>query len=90
MYRYPPGRNVQDMPLPGVGGGMLSVPYDMGGMLPRDAAAPQPMPITALASALANATPEQQRTVSSLLPHVFKIRFSRFVFSRVFNAFFLF
>ncbi|KAL0392081.1 UNVERIFIED_CONTAM: Polyadenylate-binding protein 8 [Sesamum radiatum] len=43
--------------------GMLSVPYDMGGMLPRDAAIPQPMPITALASALANATPEQQRTM---------------------------
>ncbi|KAK4406673.1 Polyadenylate-binding protein 8 [Sesamum angolense] len=42
---------------------MLSVPYDMGGMLPRDAAIPQPMPITALASALANATPEQQRTM---------------------------
>ncbi|KAK6115937.1 hypothetical protein DH2020_008206 [Rehmannia glutinosa] len=63
MYRYPPGRNVQDVPMPGVAGGMLSVPYDMGGMLPRDAAIPQPMPITALASALANATPEQQRTM---------------------------
>ncbi|KAK4434397.1 Polyadenylate-binding protein 8 [Sesamum alatum] len=62
MYRFPPGRNVQDVPIPGVAGGMLSVPYDMGGMLPRDAV-PQPMPITALASALANATPEQQRTM---------------------------
>lgn len=70
MYRYPPGRNVQDVPLPGVGGGMLSVPYDMGGMLPRDAAVPQPMPITALASALANATPEQQRTVSSFFSYM--------------------
>ncbi|KAL8549440.1 hypothetical protein ACS0TY_008321 [Phlomoides rotata] len=48
MYRYPPGRNVPDGPMPGVAGGMLSVPYDMGGMLPRDVAVPQPMPITAL------------------------------------------
>ncbi|KAL2498238.1 Polyadenylate-binding protein 2 [Abeliophyllum distichum] len=63
MYRYPPGRNVPEVPMPGVGGGMLSAPYDMGSMLPRDAAITQPMPITALASALANATPEQQRTM---------------------------
>ncbi|KAL1534175.1 poly(A) binding protein Pab2 [Salvia divinorum] len=61
MYRYPPGRNGQDGSIPGGAGGMLSVPYDMGGMLPRDSAGPQP--ITALASALANATPEQQRTM---------------------------
>ncbi|KAL3634166.1 poly(A) binding protein Pab2 [Castilleja foliolosa] len=66
MYRFPPGgrNNMQEVPMPGVAGGMLSVPYDMGGMLPRDAAPTlQPMPITALASALANATPEQQRTM---------------------------
>ncbi|KAL2504257.1 Polyadenylate-binding protein 8 [Abeliophyllum distichum] len=63
MYRYPPSRNLQEMPMPGVAGGMLSAPYDVGGMLPRDASIPQPMPITALASALANATPEQQRTM---------------------------
>ncbi|KAG8390920.1 hypothetical protein BUALT_Bualt01G0133700 [Buddleja alternifolia] len=70
MYRYSPGRNVQEMPIPG--GGMLSVPYDMGGVLPRDAPVPQPMPITALASALANATPEQQRTMlgENLYPQV--------------------
>lgn len=68
MYHYPPGRNVPEGPMPGVAGGMFSTPYDMvGSMLPRDAAITQPMPITALASALANATPEQQRTVSSLL-----------------------
>jgi polyadenylate-binding protein len=66
MYRYPPGRNVLDVPMPGVGGGMLSVPHDMGGMLPRDAPIGQPIPVTALASALANASPEQQRTVSSV------------------------
>ncbi|KAK2995227.1 hypothetical protein RJ640_006966 [Escallonia rubra] len=63
MYRYPPGRNVPDGTMPGVAGGMLPVPYDVGGMLPRDAAMAQPMPITALASALANASPEQQRTM---------------------------
>lgn len=60
VYRYPPGRNMPEGPMPGVAGGMLSVPYDMGGMPVRE---PQPIPIGALASALANATPEQQRTV---------------------------
>lgn len=70
VYRYPPGRNMPDVPMPGVAGGMLSVPYDMGGMPIRDAT--QPMPITALATALANATPEQQRTMlgESLYPIV--------------------
>ncbi|KAL2318531.1 hypothetical protein Fmac_032407 [Flemingia macrophylla] len=61
VYRYPPGRNMQDVPLP-VAGGMLSVPYDMGGMPIRDTVG-QPMPIQALATALANAPPEQQRTM---------------------------
>lgn len=63
VYRYPSGRGLPDVPMPGVGG-MLSVPYDMGGMPLRDAAISQPVPIGALASALANASPEQQRTVS--------------------------
>ncbi|KAI3802402.1 hypothetical protein L1987_30534 [Smallanthus sonchifolius] len=63
MYRYP-GRNMVDANAEGVGGGMLPVPNDVGGMLPRDAAAvQQPMPITASASALANASPDQQRTM---------------------------
>ncbi|CAA2971328.1 polyadenylate-binding 2-like [Olea europaea subsp. europaea] len=73
MYHYPPGRNVPEGPMPGVAGGMFSTPYDMvGSMLPRDAAITQPMPITALASALANATPEQQRTMlgENLYPQV--------------------
>lgn len=70
IYRYPPGRNAPDGSIPGVAGGMHSVPYDMGGMLPRDSAGPQP--VTALASALANATPEQQRTVSRL-PQVYTV-----------------
>ena len=68
FYRYPHGRNMPDAPMPGVGGGMLSLPYDMGAMPVRDAAAGQPLPITALATALANATSEQQRTVG---PHHF-------------------
>ncbi|GFP83481.1 polyadenylate-binding protein 8 [Phtheirospermum japonicum] len=55
MYRYPPGRNMQDRHMPGAVGGMLPVPYDM--------ASGEPIPITALASGLANATPEQQRTL---------------------------
>ncbi|WJX15922.1 poly(A) binding protein Pab2 [Trifolium repens] len=57
VYRYPPGRNnIQDAP---VAGGMMS--YDMGGLPLRDVASP--MPIHALATALANAPPEQQRTM---------------------------
>ncbi|CBI19489.3 unnamed protein product, partial [Vitis vinifera] len=53
VYRYPPGRNMPDVPMP-------------------DAAIGQPMPISALASALANATPDQQRTMlgESLYPLV--------------------
>ncbi|KAI3785466.1 hypothetical protein L1987_44584 [Smallanthus sonchifolius] len=51
MYRYP-GRNAAD-----------PVPYEIGGVLPRNATVGQPMPITALTSALANASPEQQRTM---------------------------
>ncbi|ONK55044.1 uncharacterized protein A4U43_UnF8270 [Asparagus officinalis] len=70
FYRYPTGRNVPDQ-MPGVAGGMLSVPYDMGA-LPRDSGMPQPLPIGALTSALANASPEQQRTMlgESLYPLV--------------------
>jgi len=62
MYRYPPGRNMPEVQIPGVAGGMLSVPYDVGGMPMRDAAG-QAMPIPALATALANASTEQQRTM---------------------------
>ncbi|OIW10387.1 hypothetical protein TanjilG_05535 [Lupinus angustifolius] len=62
VYRYPPGRNMQDAPLQGVGGGIIPVPYDIGGLPIRDAVG-QPMPIQALATALANAPPEQQRTM---------------------------
>ena len=67
VYRYPPGRNMPEVPMSSVAGGMLSVPYEMGGMPLQDAGIKQPMPIPALATALANATPEQQRMVSPFL-----------------------
>ncbi|CAH1420342.1 polyadenylate-binding protein 2 [Lactuca sativa] len=73
MYRYPPGRNVPDGSMTGIGGGgMVSVPYDMGGMALRDTGITQPIPIGALASALANASPTEQRTMlgESLYPLV--------------------
>ncbi|XWS25582.1 hypothetical protein CRYUN_Cryun27aG0080500 [Craigia yunnanensis] len=72
VYRYPPGRNMPEVPMSSVAGGMLSVPYDMGGMPLRDAGIGQPMPISALATALANAMPEQQRMMlgESLYPLV--------------------
>ncbi|KAF5786968.1 hypothetical protein HanRHA438_Chr10g0460061 [Helianthus annuus] len=57
VYRYPPGRNIGDMG---------SVPYDVGNAMQlRDAGGipSQPIPIGALASALANASPTEQRTM---------------------------
>ncbi|XP_044475277.1 polyadenylate-binding protein 2-like [Mangifera indica] len=73
MYRYPPGRNMPEVPIPGVAGGMLPVSYDIGGgMAMRDAALGQPMPVTTLSTALANASPDQQRMLlgESLYPLV--------------------
>lgn len=64
VYRYPPGHKMPEVAPSNVPGGMLSIPYDMGSMPVRDAGSGQPMPVTALATSLANATPEQQRTVS--------------------------
>ncbi|KAI3761153.1 hypothetical protein L1987_51562 [Smallanthus sonchifolius] len=59
MYRYP-GRNAAaaDGNVP-----VVPVPYEISGIFPRDGTVNQPMPITALTSALANASPEQQRTM---------------------------
>ncbi|KAF5752886.1 hypothetical protein HS088_TW01G00804 [Tripterygium wilfordii] len=62
-YRYPSGRNMPDGPIAGVPGAMLPVPYDIRGPLFRDATFSPPLQTGALASALANATPEQQRTL---------------------------
>ena len=71
VYRYPPGRGLPDVSMPNVAGGMLSVPYDMGGMPMRDASLSQSIPVGALASALANATPDQQRMVCTALVYLF-------------------
>ncbi|KAH9322647.1 hypothetical protein KI387_017286, partial [Taxus chinensis] len=51
------------VPVPGIAGGMLHVPYDIGGVpIPTaDPGISQALPIGALASALANASTEQQR-----------------------------
>lgn len=62
VHSYPPGT-------PGAVGGMLH-PNEMGGLHMQDVAVPQPIPIAALPSALANAPPKQQRLVcfSSMCP----------------------
>ncbi|XP_066343213.1 polyadenylate-binding protein 8-like isoform X2 [Miscanthus floridulus] len=63
MYRYPTGRNMPEAPaMPGVAGGMIQA-YDMGGFPVRDAALSPATQIGTLTSALANANPEQQRTI---------------------------
>ncbi|KAJ8764413.1 hypothetical protein K2173_006153 [Erythroxylum novogranatense] len=62
-YRYPPSRNIPEAPMGGVPGGIVPLPYDMSGLPFRDAAYSQPVQTGALATALANATPEQQRTL---------------------------
>ncbi|CAN1307459.1 Polyadenylate-binding protein 2 [Linum perenne] len=56
VYRYPPGRGgMPEVPMTGAAG--------PAGMPMRDAGLSQPIPIGALATALANATPEEQRTM---------------------------
>ncbi|KAJ8430925.1 hypothetical protein Cgig2_033553 [Carnegiea gigantea] len=67
-YRYPPGRNMPDVPMPRA----MLPGFDIGGVPLCEDGIAQPVPITALASALANASPEQQRTMlgESLYPLV--------------------
>lgn len=71
VYRHPPGRGMPDLPMAGIAGGLMSMPYDMGAMPVRESPLSQPVPIGALASALANASPDQQRTVCSLYVFLF-------------------
>jgi len=63
VFRYPPGRNVNEIPLSGVAGGMHPLTLDMGGLPLRAAETTisQPISIGASASSLANTTPEQQQ-----------------------------
>lgn len=78
-YRLPPGRKAPDgvVPMPGAfAGGMLPAPYDMGGFpSSRDAVMSQPVPVDTMTSALANATPDQQRMIlgENLYPFVDQI-----------------
>lgn len=62
-YRYASGRGMPDNAFRGVGG-LVPSPYEMGRMPLSDAGAPPQVPIGALASALANSPPDQQRLVS--------------------------
>ncbi|KAL6514596.1 poly(A) binding protein Pab2 [Orobanche gracilis] len=62
-YHYPHGRGMSNVSMQGVPGGMLSVPYEVGGLPLRNAGIPQPIPIGALASALTHASPNEQRTM---------------------------
>ncbi|CAM8942327.1 unnamed protein product [Rhodiola kirilowii] len=66
VQRYPPGRNMADPQMLGIPGGMYGMPmYD-------NPFVGQQLPLPALATALANAPPEQQRTMlgESLYPLV--------------------
>ncbi|PKA63556.1 Polyadenylate-binding protein 2 [Apostasia shenzhenica] len=70
-YRYPPGRSGYEAPMPGFAGGTLPS-YEMASWPLRDSSISQQIPVGALTSALANASPEQQRTIlgESLYPLV--------------------
>jgi polyadenylate-binding protein len=67
-FRYTPNaRNTPDASVPpqGIMSAMLPVPLEIGGVpvANADSGNNQPLPISALASALASAPPEQQRAV---------------------------
>ncbi|VAI75333.1 unnamed protein product [Triticum turgidum subsp. durum] len=70
-YRYASGRGMPDAAFRGVGAMGPSL-YEMGRMTPGDTGAPQQVSSGALASALANSPPEQQRLMlgESLYPLV--------------------
>lgn len=71
MFRYPQGRGSGGPPdVPGM------LPYEMPSNMPlRDSVVPQHVPIGALATSLANASPEHQRTVRKLLFFFFLLNY---------------
>ncbi|KZV41171.1 polyadenylate-binding protein 8-like [Dorcoceras hygrometricum] len=62
-YRYPLARGMPDVSMQGIPGNMLPMSYEMPGLPLHNAGMSQPIPIGALASALANASPTEQRTM---------------------------
>uniref|UniRef100_A0A7N0UUP2 Polyadenylate-binding protein n=1 Tax=Kalanchoe fedtschenkoi TaxID=63787 RepID=A0A7N0UUP2_KALFE len=74
MVRFPPVRGMNEGQLPGFPGNMFAGPYDMNGTAMRGVSGQQaqPMPVSALITALANAAPDQQISMlgESLYPLV--------------------
>ncbi|CAL0305810.1 unnamed protein product [Lupinus luteus] len=62
VYWYPTVHNTGNAPWPALAGGMLADPYDRGGVPIWDASE-QPVATNNLSRALANASPEEQRTI---------------------------
>ncbi|CAM8981695.1 unnamed protein product [Rhodiola kirilowii] len=63
MVRFPPMRGMHEAQLHGVPGNMLAGPYEMNGTASRESAGQQaqPLPSSILITALANASPDQQK-----------------------------
>uniref|UniRef100_A0A7N0T425 RRM domain-containing protein n=1 Tax=Kalanchoe fedtschenkoi TaxID=63787 RepID=A0A7N0T425_KALFE len=80
MVRFPPMGVMHEGQLHGVPGNMLAGPYEMNGTAIRDASGQhaQPMPVSALITALTNASPDQQISVLSWLKIFFFFIFNYF------------
>ncbi|XP_020582745.1 polyadenylate-binding protein 2-like [Phalaenopsis equestris] len=74
-YRYPLGRNGFDVPMPGGFTGRMPSAYDMGGWPAGDGAMMQTTSVDSMTTALANATPDQQRMIlgENLYPLVYEM-----------------
>ncbi|KAM0942737.1 hypothetical protein DsansV1_C14g0130321 [Dioscorea sansibarensis] len=62
-YRHPTRHNTSDGPMPGIAGGTRSVHNIVGGQPIQNGGMPPSIPVGALTPSLANASPEQQRTI---------------------------